>query len=73
MTNIGAEALMHGIVNQACNDWKGAVRKLKKEPDNEIADATKRECERFFRSQYFNDLTGIPGKQILERLRSMNL
>lgn len=69
MTNTGAEALMHAIVRVACSDWKKAVCKLKKEPDNEIADAKKRECERFFRSEYFHDLTGITGKEILKKLR----
>jgi hypothetical protein len=69
MTDTGAEALMHGIVRQACNDWKKAKRKLKQEPDDEIADARKRECERFFRSHYFHDLTGLPGREFLEKLR----
>ena len=69
MTDTGAEALTHAIVRIACNDWKNAIRKLKKEPDNEFADVRRRECERFFRSHYFHDLTGIPGKDFLEKLR----
>lgn len=72
MTNTGAEALMHAIVKCACADWKKAVRKLKREPDNEVADAKRREAERFFRSHYFLDLTGIPGEEFLERLRRTN-
>lgn len=69
MTDTGAEALMHAIVRIACSDWKKAVRRLMKKPDDEIADVKRRECERFFRSNYFYDLTGIPGKEFLEKLR----
>lgn len=69
MTDTGAEALMHAIVRQACNDWKKAVRILKKWPDDKIADVNRREIERFFRSSYFHDLTGMTGKDFLKKLR----
>lgn len=68
MTNTGAEALMHAIVRQAVSDWKKATRKLHKDWGDKDASKTQRECERFFRSQYFKDLTGVPNEIFMEKL-----
>lgn len=69
MTDAGAERLAYGIVKLACDDWTKAMRKLKKVPDCEDADFMKRECERFFRSDFFYSLTGKNAKEFLDLLR----
>lgn len=69
MTDSGAERLAQAIVKQACTDWRKAVRKLQKKPDCETADVTRRECERFFRSEFFYSLTGMTSKDFLDLLR----
>ncbi len=68
MDDTGAERLAQAIVKQACHDWKKAVRKLKNKPDCEKSDITRRECERFFRSELFYYLTGMGAKDFLELL-----
>ncbi len=69
MTESGMEALMWAIVRQACADWKKATSQLEKDLGDKEASYRQRECERFFRSDYFHDLTGIPGKDFLDKLR----
>lgn len=69
MTETGAEALMHAIVRQACADWKKATKALEKDLGDKEASYRQRECERFFRSEYFHELTGMPGKDFLDKLR----
>ena len=69
MTDTGAELLAQAIVKQACVDWKKSMRILAKNPCNKDANIRKRDCERFFRSDFCYDLTGISGKDFLGRLR----
>ena len=68
MTDSGAEALMHAIVGQAVADWKRAVRRQYEYWGDKDAARMQRECERFFRSDYCYGLTGIPPKELLERV-----
>ena len=68
MTDSGAEALMCAIVRQAITDWKKAVRKLHKDWGDRDASKMQRECERFFRSGYCYDMTGIPADELIERI-----
>ena len=69
MTDSGAEALTHAIVRQACVDWKKATKQLEKDLGDKDASCRQCECERFFRSDYFQDLTGMDGKDFLDILR----
>lgn len=69
MTDCGAERLAQAIVKQSCHDWKKAVKRLNKVPDCENSDKTRRECERFFRSPFFYNLTGMDAKDFLVLLR----
>lgn len=71
MTDTGAEALMHAIIRQACKDWQKASRRLKKDLGDKEASSRQRECERFFRSGYFQSLTGIHGQDFLKKLREV--
>ena len=63
------EELAGAIVMQAVKDWRRAVKTLKKKPRKESAKQMKEECERFFRSQWFEDLTDVDGSFILRKLK----
>lgn len=60
--------LAHGIILQAVKDYRTARHKLKQNPRYEPARAMKRECERFFRSDWFSVLTDLDGEELIHRL-----
>lgn len=62
------EALGNAVVLQAVKDYRDAVHKLSRGKKNTIADSTKQECERFFKSPYFNVFTQLDGKALLSQL-----
>lgn len=63
------ENLANAIVLQAVKDWRSAVRTLKKRPRYDPAKQMKEECERFFRSDWFEALTSVDGSVILQKLK----
>ena len=62
------EALGNAVVLQAVKDYRNAVHKLSRGKKNTIAESTKQECERFFKSPYFNVFTQLDGKALLSQL-----
>ena len=58
------EALGNAVVLQAVKDYRDAVHKLSRGKKN----STKQECERFFKSPYFNVFTQLDGKALLSQL-----
>lgn len=62
------EALGNAVVLQAVKDYRDAVKKLSRGRINHAAEATKKECERFFQSSYFNVFTALDGKALLSQL-----
>lgn len=67
--NLGPyEALGNAVVLQAVKDYREAVHKLSRGKKNTNAESTKRECERFFQSPYFNVFTQLDGKALLSQL-----
>ena len=62
-------ALANAIVMQAVKDWRTSVQVLKKRPRHEKAKAMKADCERFFKSDWFENLTSVDGNVILHRLK----
>nr|DAW31365.1 MAG TPA: hypothetical protein [Bacteriophage sp.] len=62
------EALGNAVVLQAVKDYRDAVHKLSRGKKNTIAESTKQECERFFKSPYFNVFTQLDGKSLLSQL-----
>ena len=67
--NLGPyEALGNAVVLQAVKDYREAVHKLSRGKKNTIANSTKQECERFFKSPYFNIFTELDGKALLSQL-----
>lgn len=65
----GYERLAIAIIKQAANDYRSALRGLKKNPHYDGAQHMKRDCERFFRSQFFDTLTTLDGEWLMDRLR----
>lgn len=63
------ENLANAIIIQAVKDFRAASKALKKPSGGMAALKTVRECERFFRSDWFRTLTSVDGRAILEQLR----
>jgi hypothetical protein len=60
----GYENLANAIVAQAVDDYRRLLRG-KRVPDK----VTKKKCEKFFLSKWFESLTQVDGKKILKRLQ----
>lgn len=63
------QALANAIILQAVKDWRDAVRILKKHTWSIEARQVKEECERFFCSEWFEILTSLDGKVVLNKLK----
>ena len=63
------ERLSNAIVLQAVKDYRNALKRLKKHPQNEKALNTKREVERFFRSDWYASLTTVDPEMLITKLR----
>lgn len=63
------EKLANGIVIQAAKDYRTALRKLKRNPRNQLAKAGADSIERFFRSDWYKCLTEVDGEMVLRKLR----
>lgn len=71
MSSIGLdpyEALGNAVVLLAVKDYRDAVKRLSHGRKNTSAEDTKKECERFFTSGYFNVFTSLDGKALLSQL-----
>ena len=62
--------LAYAIIEQAVKDYRVALRTLKKKKDNEAAERVKRDVERFFRSKWFEVLTSIDPKILIQKLEA---
>ena len=63
------EKLANAIVIQAAKDYRTALRKLKRNPRNQLAKAAADSIERFFRSDWYKCLTEVDGEMVLRKLR----
>lgn len=61
----GYRFLADAIILQAVEDYRRAVRKLRKHSNNLEALRTKRTIEDFFLSDWFNTLCDLDGRQLL--------
>lgn len=62
------QALGNAVVLQAVKDYRDAVKKLSRGKRNSSAEATKAECERFFKSGHFNIFTELDGEVLFSQL-----
>lgn len=60
--------LANAIIIQAAKDYKKALRRLKKFPRDKEVRHIKRDCERFFRSGWFERLTDLNGEVLIRKL-----
>lgn len=65
----GWEALANAIVKQAAQDYREALKMLRKHPDSKAAMETAMEVEEFFHSPWYAQLTNIDPDYLTERLR----
>ena len=65
----GYENLANAIILQAVRDWRESVKKLKKRPRYDPAKQMKEECEQFFLSEWFEQLTSVDGRYLLRKLK----
>ena len=63
------EELAHAIILQAVKDYRKALRQLKRNPEYGKAIEMKEDCERFFRSESFQDLTKVDGPWLMRKLQ----
>ena len=63
------EALANAIILQAVNDYRAALKKVKKNPNNREALDEALQIERFFKSQWHQVLTSVDGEYLINRLR----
>ena len=63
------EELANAVILQAVKDYRQALRQLKRNPDYKKAEIMKQDCERFFRSEWFEALTKVDGPWLMRKLR----
>ena len=63
------ERLANAIILQAVKDYRNALKRLEKHPRNETALYTKREVERFFRSDWYASLTKVNPEMLIRKLK----
>ena len=64
------ENLGNAIILLAVKDYREALRKHKKRPRYEPALQTINEVERFFRSEWFSQLTSIDAEMLITKLKA---
>ena len=65
----GYHVLANAIIIRAVEDYRDAIKTLKKYPKDRKAMDTALEIEEFFRSEWYKVLTGVDAKKLLDRLR----
>lgn len=63
------ENLANAIVIQAAEDYRRALKALKRYGRDRDALAVREECERFFQSGWFTVLTQVDGEWLMRKLR----
>ncbi len=61
--------LANAIVAQAAHDYRESLVRLSQNRNGTMARSEKEECERFFRSQWYEGLSSNDGEKIMEKIR----
>jgi len=69
-TEYGYEQLANAIILQAVKDYRDALKRLKKHPNNSTALSTKLDAEQFLRSNRFAMLTSIDPEMLIQKFRA---
>ena len=62
--------LANAIILMAVKDYRDALKKLMKRPRYGPAKDMKNEVERFFRSDWYRELTSVDGKVLIKKLQA---
>ena len=62
------QQLANAVILQAVKDFRSAYRRLKKHPNDKLAQDRVREITQFFCSGYFASLTDLDGPALLNRI-----
>lgn len=62
--------LANAIILQAVKDYRVALRKHQKRPKYQPSIETINEVERFFRSEWYRELTSVDGEMLIRKLKS---
>ena len=68
MSADGWNNLANAIILQAVKDFKPAFRRLRKHPNDKMAQNQVRELTKLFFSDWFSVLTGLDGPALLNRI-----
>ena len=63
------ECLANAIVLQAVDDYRRALKAVKRNPSNRTAIDEALSIERFFRSGWYSTLTSVDGEYLIRRLQ----
>lgn len=62
--------LAEAIILQAADDYRNANKRLREKPDDLELQEIKAEIEEFFLSEWFQQLTDLDGKYLMQRLQT---
>lgn len=71
---VGGDAMVNlanGIIERGIDDYRVALRRIKRRPEDREAWARKRECELFFSSQWCGILTDVDMVDVARRIREI--
>ena len=68
MDEANLKKLANAIVIQAVKDFRPAYRRLRRHPNDNLAETTVREITQFFCSGYFCALTDLDGPTLLQQI-----
>lgn len=63
------QTLAHAIIARAAIDYKDALNRLEKRKRDKEAKGVKNECERFFKSRWFKQLTTADGAYLIRKIK----
>lgn len=63
------ERLANAIILSAVSDYRAALRRIKKSPDNHLAIDEALQIEKFFRGQWYQCLTSVDGDFLISKLQ----
>ena len=67
------QMLANAIIIQAADDYRVALRRLKLNRMSREYRQVKEDCERFFQSEWYEVLSNVDGKMIMNRIQKEEL
>lgn len=64
------EDLANAIIIKACNDYRTALKRVKKNPESKDAINEALSLERFFKSPWYQVFTSVDGEFLIRKIRA---